>query len=157
MREALKELKVLIIKGRKSPLDFYTDLYSCKDLPVVLDDPNDLMSQRLCREYVKALTETDKYKRLDYGTKTKILEQEGVPNFFWTTSPVCIITNQWNASDPICQALESRAEFVYFDPDWSEVYREVGNVVLGPGDLRLRLGPPRRAAGARRAAVREGV
>jgi hypothetical protein len=75
---------------------------------------------------VKALTETDKYKRLAYGTKTKILEEERVPKFFWTSSPVCLIANYWRSGDAIFRALESRAEFIYFDPDWAEVYREVG-------------------------------
>ncbi len=126
LRRAVANQRTLVVRGRKSALDFYTDLYGCKDLPVILDDANDLMSQRLCRDYVCALTETERYKRLDYGTKTKILAEEAVPKFFWTASPVCLIANHWNVNDPIFQALESRAEFVYFDPDWAEVYREVG-------------------------------
>ncbi len=126
VQQAVENQKALIIKLRKSGLDFYTDLYAAKDLPVVLDDADNLISQPLCREYVKALTETDQYKRLSYGTKTKILEEENVPKFFFTTSPVCLIANRWNSRDAIFHALESRAEFSYFDPDWSEVYREVG-------------------------------
>jgi hypothetical protein len=126
VRNAVGAKRTLIVRGRKSALDFYTDLYTYKDLPVILDDANDLMSQRLCRDYVSALTETERYKRLDYGTKTKILEEEAVPKFFWTASPVCLIANHWNAHDPVFRALESRAEFVFFDPDWAEVYREVG-------------------------------
>lgn len=124
--DGIENRRPLIIRLRKSALDFYTDLYAAKDQPVILDDDDDLMSDRLCREYIKALTETDTYKRLDWGTKTKILQDEGVPKRFWTTSTVCLITNHWNSCDPIFQALESRAEFIYFDPDWVEVYREVG-------------------------------
>ncbi len=126
VQQAVRNQAELIIKLRKSALDFYIDLYAAKDLPVILDDADNLISQPLCREYVKALTETDKYKKLSYGTKTKILEDERVPKFFFTTSPVCLIANYWNSRDAIFQALESRAEFIYFDPDWSEVYREVG-------------------------------
>ena len=122
----VKDRRPLIIKLRKSALDFYTDLHAARDQPVILDDDDDLMSDRLCREYIKALTETEKYKRLEWGTKTKILAEEGVPKHFWTSSAVCLIANHWSSRDPICQALESRAEFVYFDPDWSEVYCEVG-------------------------------
>ena len=126
VRSAVGNKRTLVVRGRKSALDFYTDLYAAKDLPVILDDANDLMSQRLCRDYINALTETEQYRRLDYGTKTKILEEEGVPKFFWTASPVCLIANHWNSHDPVFRALESRAEFIYFDPDWSEVYRELG-------------------------------
>lgn len=113
----------LFIKGRKSPLSFYTDLYVHKDEPVIIDDADDLMSQQLCRSYVKALTETDTHKRLDYDTKTKILDEEGIPRHFYTSSSVCIITNSWG-NDPIYGALASRAELVHFNPDWNEVYRQ---------------------------------
>ena len=126
VRKAVINKETLVVRGRKSALDFYTDLYASKDLPVILDDANDLLSQRLCQDYVSALTETDQYKRLDYGTKTAILDKERVPKFFWTTSPVCLMANHWNSHDPIFQALKSRAELICFDPDWAEVYREVG-------------------------------
>jgi len=126
IRRAIRTQEALVVKGRKSALDFYIDLYRHKDTPVILDDAEDLMGQRLCREYVKALTETDRFKRLDYGTRTKILRNESVPTFFHTTSHVAVITNQWTNCDPVFDALESRAEFIYFDPDWAEVYREVG-------------------------------
>jgi len=126
IRRAIGTKEALVIKGRKSALDFYLDLYAHKDKPVILDDAEDLMGQRLCRDYVKALTETEDFRRLDYGTRTRILAEEDVPPFFWTKSNVAVITNHWTETDPIFVALESRAEFIYFDPDWAEVYREVG-------------------------------
>lgn len=127
LRTAIGDAQHLLVKGRKSALDFYTSLYIHKDLPIVLDDADDLMGNKLCREYVKALTETDAFKRLDWGTKTKVLDHENVPAYFWTESKVCIITNFWSSNDAVFQALESRAEFLYFDPDWNEMYRYVGN------------------------------
>ena len=126
IKRAIGDAVALYLKGRKSEIDFYIDAYFYRDKPIILDDPDNMLSQKLFREYLKALTETDQYKRLDYGTKTKILDNERVPKHFWTTSHVCIITNSWNSSDPILQAIESRAEFIYFDPDWTEVYRQAG-------------------------------
>ena len=116
----------LCIKGRKSGIDFYTDLYRFKDKPVVLDDADDLMADPLCKSYVKDLTETDAYSRLDYGTKTKILQKEEVPGHFSTQSPVCIIANHWDGDDSILHALESRGEVILFQPDWPEAYRYAG-------------------------------
>jgi hypothetical protein len=124
LRKATRNTRALTVKGRKSPIDFYTDLYWHKDLPVILDDSDDLLGQPLCREYIKALAETDARKRIAYGTKTKILDEEGVPRSFWTSSSVCLISNFWNSSDPIFSAIQSRAEFIYFDPNWAEVYQE---------------------------------
>ena len=125
LKVATEGLNPLVIKGRKSAIDLYTDLYHHQDKPVILDDADNLIGDRLCREYVKALTETDKYKRLDWGTKTKLLLKEGVPSFFHTESKVCIIANFWNTKDPLLNSLESRAEFIAFDPGWIEVYRQV--------------------------------
>lgn len=119
LKAAIGDRQCLIVKGRKSPIDFYEDVFVHLDEPIILDDADNLMSQRLCREYVKALTETDTYKRLDYGTKTPLLT---APKFFHTQSPVCIITNSWNSKDSVMEAIESRAEFVFFEPNWSEVY-----------------------------------
>lgn len=124
LRAAIGNRRCLFVKGRKSALSFYTSLYEFKDEPVLIDDADDLMGQKQCRSYIKALTETDTFKRLDYDTKTKILEEEGVPKHFVTTSPTCIITNAWSDNDPIYGALASRAELVYFAPDWNEVYRQ---------------------------------
>ena len=126
MLKAIQRNRVLCIKGRKSGIDLYTDLYRFQDKPVVLDDADDLMADPLCLSYVKALTETDTYSRLDYSTKTKILEKEGVPRHFWTRSSVCIIVNHWDGDDPILRALVSRGEIILFQPDWPEVYRYAG-------------------------------
>ena len=120
-------MNALLVRGRKSPIDFYCDLFHKKDMPVVIDDADNLMSDKLCKEYVKLLTETDEFKRLDWGTNTKILKDNGAPKFFWTKSPVCIICNSWSSKDSVYQALESRAEFISFEPTWEEMYKEVGN------------------------------
>jgi len=126
IKAATEGIRTLTIKGRKSAIDFHTDSYHYQDDPVVLDDADSMLGDRLCRSYIKMLTETDQYKRIDYGTKTKILEREGVPKSFFTTSPVCILTNHWDSGDVILNAIESRAEFVHFVPAWDEVYRYIG-------------------------------
>ncbi len=123
---AIEEKECLLLKGKVSDIRLYCDLYHHRDQPVICDDADRLLGDRSCRSYLKALTETDEYKRLDYNTATRVLEAGNVPRFFWTKSPVCIITNAWNSEDPIFQALESRAEFIEFAPTWAEVYRQVG-------------------------------
>lgn len=123
IREAMganPDKSCLLVKGRMTPIVFYENVYLYKDKPIILDDCDSLMSDKLCRNYVKNLTETDEYRRLDWKTRT-IVE---APNYFYTKSPVCVITNEWSNSDPIYQALASRAEFIWFDPTWEEVYKE---------------------------------
>jgi hypothetical protein len=87
LKNAIGNDACLIVKGTKSPLSFYTSLYEFQDCPVLIDDADQFMSQKPCKSYVKALTETDARRRIDYDTKTKILDAEGIPRSFYTSSP----------------------------------------------------------------------
>jgi hypothetical protein len=125
VQKAIKGSRCLYIKGRKSPLDLYCDAYHHQDNPLIFDDPDSIMADNICLEYVKILSETDKYKLLPWGTNTNVLKTLDVPKYFWTTSPVCIITNHWGDSH-FYESLESRAELVYFEPHWGELYNQIG-------------------------------
>ena len=129
----------LLLRGRVTPIELFEECFWASDdrynegkdgkrkeddppQPIVIDDADNLLSQPLCREYVKGLTETKKYRKLAWRSRTVL----NIPvNEFHTSSPVCIIANAWNETDHILQAIESRAEFAYFDPAWDEVYRYV--------------------------------
>lgn len=124
VKAAVQGKDALVVGGRKSPLDLYTDLYHHRDTPIVLNDADRLLEEKDGRELVRALTETSDPKQLTWGTKTRILDDEGIPRRFWTRSSVCIITNWWASDHPVFEALESRGEFVRFDPSWSEVYKQ---------------------------------
>lgn len=124
---AIGKKPALVIKGRKSALDFYCDLYWSVGRPTILDDADNLLANSLCEEYVKALTESEAWVELQWGTATKLLDERDVPKSFHTNSTVCIITNWWDEKDPFFAALASRAEFIYFDPNWTEVYRQAAS------------------------------
>jgi hypothetical protein len=126
IKKALVGKSNLYIKGRRTPITFYCDAFTYQDKPICLDDANNFIEDKLNREMLRALTETDAIRRMEWSSKTRILEEAGVPADYWTKSPVAIITNFWNGKDPIFQALESRAEFCYFAPSWDEVYRNMG-------------------------------
>ena len=124
LKKARRGHKVLRVTGCVSPLSFYCDLYYSRGLPVILDDADNLMSKSLNKEYVKLLTESQEWVELQYNTGTHLLEERGVPTLFSTNSKVCIIANAWSDKDPILNAIASRAEFIFFDPTWEEVYRD---------------------------------
>ena len=126
LKAALEGKGGLYVKGYRTPLKFHLELYRHKDKPVAIDDADDFLNTKKLREQVKHLTETDPYKKIDYGSTTKILVQMGVPSFFFTTSSCAIICNTWDSDDPICWGIESRAEFIHFTPSWAEVYNEIG-------------------------------
>lgn len=126
LKAALEGKGGLYVKGYRTPLKFHMELFHHKDMPVAIDDADSFLSDRKLREAIKHLTETDQYKKIDYGSTTKLLKDEGVPGYFYTTSGCAIVCNSWDSDDPICAAIESRAEFIHFTPDWDEVYKAVG-------------------------------
>lgn len=125
LKRSVADTDALLIKGHSTPMKFYELAYYAKDQPIILDDVNTLLSNKLNQEYVRALTETDKYKKIQYSTSSKAFDKLGIPQHFWTESGVCIITNWWEES-ALFTALESRAEFFVLDFSWAEVHREVG-------------------------------
>lgn len=123
LEQVAEETDSLIVRGRHSPISFFCSLFHFQDRPVIIDDADSVMGDKLCREYIKLLTETKKVKTLRWETSTTKLDDRGVPDCFETSSPVCIATNSWSDSDPIYQAIASRAHLVWFLPPWAETYQ----------------------------------
>lgn len=127
VRKAIEGTGAGYIKGYHTRLDYYGLVYQYQDKPIVLDDSNRLLENKDTREMTRDLSETDTYKKIEYGSTSAKLEQESLPKFFWTKSPVCFITNYWDRSDPVFEALESRAEFFVLEVDWAELHQDVAN------------------------------
>lgn len=126
LQTALKGTGGLYVKGYYTRLKFHMDLFRHKDKPIAVDDADAFLADSGLRESIKHLSESDEYKKIDYGSTTKVLEKEGVPGYFFTKSSLAIVCNSWDENDPISKAIESRAEFIHFDPTWAEVYKEIG-------------------------------
>jgi hypothetical protein len=116
----------LYLKGYVSPISFHIAAYKHRDAPICIDDADAFFADAQLRERTKHLSETDKYKVQAHRTLSKELIAEGVPQEFWTTSPVCIIRNVWDSTDHINQAIESRGTVIVFEPTWAEAYAYIG-------------------------------
>lgn len=116
----------LYLKGYVSPISFHIVAYRHRDAPICIDDADAFFADAQLRERTKHLSETDKYKLQAHRTLSKDLIAEGVPQEFWTTSPVCIIRNVWDSTDHINQAIESRGTVIVFEPTWAEAYTYIG-------------------------------
>ena len=125
VRRTIEGTNAGYFKGYVTPLKLYAHLYQYQDRPLVFDDTNNLFQNKDTRSTLRDLTETDTYKRIEYGSTSRILEQENLPAHFNTTSPVCFVTNYWDAGDPVFQALESRAHLFVIDVSWEELHRDV--------------------------------
>ena len=116
----------LYVKGHIKPIVFHIRAYQHRDAPICIDDADSFFANPHLRETTKHISETDQYKLLAHGTLANQLVEQGVPQEFYTTSPVCLIRNVWDSTDAITEAIESRAIIVYFDPTWHEAYRYIG-------------------------------
>lgn len=116
----------LYVKGGISPISFHIAAYRHRDAPICIDDADAFFADARLREQTKHITETDKYKVMAHRTLSKELIAEGVPQEFWTSSPVCIIRNVWDSADSINQAIESRGTVIVFEPTWDEAYSYIG-------------------------------
>jgi hypothetical protein len=116
----------LYVKGGISPISFHIAAYRHRNAPICIDDADAFFADTRLREQTKHITETDKYKLMAHRTLSKELIAEGVPQEFWTTSPVCIIRNKWDSEDSINQAIESRGTVIVFEPTWAEAYAYMG-------------------------------
>jgi len=103
--------------GQLTPLQFYKDLYEHRGQPVVLDDAEHLLENKIGAKLVSALGETTPEKRLDYGSTARGLGN--VPQTFFTNSPICILANR-NTNEV---ALQSRAILLHFDPPNAEIHK----------------------------------
>jgi len=116
----------LYLKGFVSPISFHIAAYKHRNAPICIDDADAFFADAQLRERTKHLSETDKYKLQAHRTLSKELIAEGVPQEFWTKSPVCIIRNVWDSSDHINQAIESRGTVIVYEPTWAEAYAYIG-------------------------------
>jgi hypothetical protein len=107
--------------GQLTPLQFYLDCYVHRGEPIILDDAEHLLDDRIGGKLVSALGDTSPVKQLTYGSTTRALGE--VPAAFPTTSPLCIIANRATAHE----AIQSRAVTLFFDPTNLEVHRDVAN------------------------------
>jgi hypothetical protein len=104
--------------GQLTPLQFYLDCYAHRGQPVILDDAEHLLEDRIGGKLISALGDTTSSKQLVYATTRSLGE---VPAVYHTTSTLCIIANKGTAHE----AIQSRAVTLHFEPTNLEIHRAV--------------------------------
>ena len=84
------------IEGNATAFGIYLKLYAHRDVPVVLDDLDELHASKNAIRLLKCLCQTEPEKRVAWPTAARELKQEGVPREFTTRSRVVIISNEWH-------------------------------------------------------------
>jgi len=120
IRTAMKGRRAYFRKGGQlTPAQFFVDCYNHRGLPVILDDAENLLDNKVGARLVSSLGDTTPVKTLCYGTTASALGD--VPATFDTTSPLCVIANKPTQHEDI----RSRAVNIFFDPTNLEIHLAV--------------------------------
>jgi hypothetical protein len=123
VRQAL-DPRACWISGQATPLGIYLEAYEHRRQPLVLDDVDGLYADRSGIRLLKALCQTEPSKTLSWHSATSILQRQGVPSRFTTTSRVALIGNDWKTLNADVAALEDRGHVLVFEPTALEVHRQ---------------------------------
>src|SRR6516165_5775348 len=123
VRQALHP-RVGWISGQATPLGIYLEAFEHRRQPLVLDDVDGLYADRSGIRLLKALCQTEATKTLSWHSATPILQRQGVPSQFTTTSRVALIGNDWKTLNADVAALEDRGHVLVFEPTALEVHRQ---------------------------------
>lgn len=110
------------LEGNATAFALYCRLYQCRNRPVVLDDVDDLYSDRAAVRLLKSVCQTVRQKTVRWDSDARTLRSEGIPTHFTTTSRVAIIANQWRTLNENVAAIEDRGHVVVFEPTPEEVH-----------------------------------
>lgn len=113
------------IDNHATNLGLYCSVYEADGAPLVLDDINHLFKSKMACSLMKALTQTEKIRSVSWESTAKILDERNVPRRFETSSPICLIANQWDGADADMAAIQDRALPVAFYPSAETVHNRV--------------------------------
>ena len=125
MKTDLVETHHTWIDNHASNLGLYCSVYEAKDSPVVLDDINHFLKSKAACSLLKALTQTEETRSVSWESTAKVLGERKVPTRFETSSPICLIANQWNGTDADMAAIQDRAMPVAFYPSAETIHIRV--------------------------------
>ena len=113
------------IDNHASNLGLYCSVYEAHGSPIVLDDINHFFKNTMACSLMKALTQTDQVKSVSWESTAKTLDERNVPKQFCTSSPICLIANKWNGTDPDMAAIQDRSMPVAFYPSAETIHERV--------------------------------
>jgi hypothetical protein len=113
------------IEGNATAFGMYMALWKHKDELVIVDDVDNLYSDRNAIRLLKCLCQTDPVKQIAWHSGSSRLEREGVPKAFETKSRVALIANDWKTLNGNVEAVQDRGHVIVFEPRAEEVHNQV--------------------------------
>lgn len=111
----------LWIEGRITAAALYKALYDYVDMPVILDDTDELFSDKQCMNLLKHLCQTSSLKEIQWNT---LRMQPNLPKSFYTSSRVIILTNETKKISTSMKAIQDRGLHILFKPKKEEIHQK---------------------------------
>ena len=126
LRDELGE-RAILIPGTISPVEFYIEVFLNRHLEfIILDDADSFFDTLQGRQLIMSLTDSIRPTSICWKTRSKILEQEGVPRSFSSNARLAILTNKPVEQNKKLAALVNRCKVVICKFSALEVHRDVG-------------------------------
>lgn len=125
VRRAVGNRPHVYLETHATAFGMYHKLHEHRGMPVIIDDLDHLYRDQASVRLLKSLCNTDMVKRLSWPTRHPDITRGEVPSSFTTTSPVCLIANEWRTLNANVQAIEDRAIIIHFAPSPGEVHVKV--------------------------------
>lgn len=116
------------LDNHATTLGLYCSVYEANNSPVVMDDINHFFKNKTACSLMKALTQTNKSRSVSWESTTRVLDEREVPRRFRTSSPICMIANKWDGTDPDMAAVQDRSTPVAFYPSAEMIHERVGEL-----------------------------
>jgi len=113
------------IDNHATTLGLYCSVYEANNSPVVMDDINHFFKNKTACSLMKALTQTNRTRSVSWESTSRVLDERGVPRQFLTSSPICMIANKWDGTDPDMAAVQDRSTPVAFYPSAETIHERV--------------------------------
>lgn len=117
--------KALWVEGSATAFGIYQALYENRGKPVVIDDVDQLYTDKECVRLLKCICQTDPVKQVSWFTGAAGKGKD-IPKQFETASNVIIIANEWKTLSDNVKAVENRGHLLSFEPPPVAVHTKVG-------------------------------
>lgn len=126
LKKVMKGEDYVYICTHSTPLQTYKLLYEKIDCPVVFDDLDAILSNKVFVSLLKSISDTSPIKELHYNTTSRLIED--VPSSFKTVSNACILLNEFSARSTALEPILSRGFFIEFEPSRDEILKKIKNM-----------------------------
>lgn len=131
IESVMSEEPYLKILSHITPMQFFILGFQYRNLPIIIDDVDGLMSNEENVSLLKQFCETTENKEVAWLTTHNLLIQQNIPQRYETKAKVCILTNDFRELTKKISALKDRGWYIEFKPNNSEILGKIKEIISG--------------------------